>query len=53
MEKNPCQDDLCLFSKPKTRKALFTELKIVVGPDSFLLERKEAQDGKAANGKIF
>lgn len=52
-KKNQCQNDLFLFSKPKALRTLFTELKIVVGLVSFLLERKEAQDGKAVNGKIF
>lgn len=31
MEKNQCQNDLFLFTKPKTLKTLFTELKIVAG----------------------
>lgn len=52
-KKCQCQDNLFLFSKPKTLKTLFTELKIIVGLVSFLLERKEVQDGKAGNGKIF
>lgn len=41
MEKNQCQNDQCLISKPETLKTLFAELKTVAGlVISYLSEKK-------------